>query len=112
LSCAKWSKRKRLLTAILAARLSIKTFLNHQKFHSKLFPSNLSKCGALFTLQILILWAALIFSKPSLITKNFSVESVRRDCRPAPQFSLAVLENDLLKAHLSTQVFGPSLYAR
>ena len=77
-----------------------------------LFPSNWSKCAAVFTLEILILWAALIFTKPSLKTKNFSIDFVVLDCRPAPRFSLAVLENDLLKAHLSTQVFGPSLYAR
>jgi len=52
------------------------------------------------------------FLKTVLKHKNFSVEAVRRDCLPAPRFSLAVLENDFLKAHLSTQIFGPSLYAR
>ena len=52
------------------------------------------------------------FLKLSLNTKFFSVEFVRHDCRPAPRFSLAVFEIDFLKAHLFTQVFGPSLYAR
>jgi hypothetical protein len=112
LSCAKWSKLKRLQNAILAARLSIKTFLIYQKFHATLFPSSWSNCAAVFTLDIFIIWAARIFSKLSLYTNFFSVEFVRHDCRPAPRFLLAVLESDLLKALFSTQVFGPSLYAR
>ena len=59
-----------------------------------LFPSNWSNCAAVFTLEIFILWAARFFSKPSLKTKFFSVESVRRDCRPAPRFPLADFGND------------------
>jgi hypothetical protein len=60
------------------------------------FSSSWSNCAAVLTLEIFILWAARIFSKPSLNTKFFSVESFRRDCLPAPRFSLAVLENDFL----------------
>ena len=76
------------------------------------FASSWSNCAAVFTLEIIILWAARAFSKLSLNTKFFSVEFVRHDCRPAPRFSLAVFKNDFLKAHLFTQIFGPSLYAR
>ena len=43
LSCAKWSKRKRLQTAILAARFSIKTFLIQQKISLEAFSVKLVK---------------------------------------------------------------------
>jgi hypothetical protein len=34
-----------------------------KKLNSTLFPSRLSKCAAVFTLEIFILWPARIFSK-------------------------------------------------
>tara|TARA_R110001592_G_scaffold232871_1_gene490402 strand:- start:46 stop:408 length:363 start_codon:yes stop_codon:yes gene_type:complete len=37
------------------------------------FPSSWSNCAAVFTLEIIILWAARISSKQSLNTKFFSV---------------------------------------
>ena len=75
-----------------------------------LFPSNWSKCAAVFTLEIFILWTVRIFSKPSLNTKNFSVEFVRRDCRPSPRFSLAYFGNDFHKGPTNHNDFWALLH--
>ena len=75
-----------------------------------LFPSNWSKCAAVFTLEIFILWAARIFSKQSLNTKIFSVEFIRHDCRPAPRFSLADFGNDFLKGPTNDNDFWALLH--